>query len=133
MKVRRAQGFTLIEVMIVVAIIGILASVIVPQYQDYIKTTGRSDATKALQKLRDMQESKVLRSNTGAYDPKLTLKSEYDYYTVTTLSADNKGYTLQAVAKVGGPQEGDKEGAQSCTTLTLTHAEVKWPAVCWVQ
>jgi len=133
MKQRKAQGFNLIEVMIVVAIIGILASIVVPQYQDYIKTTGRSDATKALLKLADMQEHYVLRNNSGSYNPDMCVPSEFGYYTVCTLSADTKGYTLQAIAKAGYSQEGDKEKGQTCETLTLTHTGIKWPEKCWVQ
>jgi len=48
------KGFTLIELMIVVAIIGILASVAVPQYQDYVARTKVSDPLKQMDSVKTM-------------------------------------------------------------------------------
>lgn len=51
-----AQGFTLIELMIALAILGILATIAIPSYQDYITRSKRSEATSNLLQLSTLQE-----------------------------------------------------------------------------
>ena len=68
----RTQGFTLIELMIVVAIIGVLATISVPYYKDYVKTTCYSSGNANMKVLRSHIETYRHEMETylaGTYDP----------------------------------------------------------------
>jgi type IV pilus assembly protein PilE len=58
------KGFTLMELMIAVAIIGILAGIALPQYQQYILKSKRVDAKNAIMKVGAEQEKYYLQNNT---------------------------------------------------------------------
>lgn len=59
------KGFTLIELMIVVAIIGILAAIAIPQYQDYTARTQVNRAYSEISSLRTAVEENLTRGNTS--------------------------------------------------------------------
>lgn len=63
MKIRNNSGFTLIEMMIVVAVIGILAAVAYPSYQDSILKGRRAQARTALMELQQQQERYMTQFN----------------------------------------------------------------------
>ncbi len=68
---RRSQGFTLIEIMMVIAIIGILLAFAVPQYQNYVRQSRVTIATSVLSAMRVSMEQYFQdnRSYVGACQP----------------------------------------------------------------
>jgi type IV pilus assembly protein PilE len=66
----RQVGFTLIELMIVVAVVGILAAIAFPSYQDSIRKSRRNDGMNAL--LEAAEKLEIVRARTGSYNTTLT-------------------------------------------------------------
>jgi type IV pilus assembly protein PilE len=124
MKSNIRNGFTLLEMLIVVAIAGILASVAYPQYTEYVIRAARSDAMVLLLDAANKQEQYYADNRT--YTDDLTLlnvpaTSENGYFTISVDVPDSgTSFTITATAAAGAVA-----GDTACTTLTITDTGVK--------
>jgi len=135
---RKQRGFTLIEMMIVVAIIGILAAIAYPSYQEHVRKGKRADAQAALMELSHFMEryytangKYTKAANTGPDLPfaKAPKDGNTENYTLALSAVNDFSYTLTATAT--NSMTGDK-----CGNLTLTDKGVKGSsagtaAECW--
>lgn len=90
------RGFTLIELMVVVAIVGILASIAMPSYSDYVKRGRAAEATSTLANLR-VQIEQYYQDNRTYVGFACNPTQKYFTYSCTTQTATS--YTLNAAGK----------------------------------
>lgn len=121
---QRIDGFTLLELLIVIAIVGIIAAIAFPAYQSQIQESRRGNAQQQLLQLQLQQENYRLNNNSYATTADIGMPVS-DYYTFSISNVSATTYQLNATAK--GSQTADA----ACTPLTLDQSMNKAPATCW--
>lgn len=113
----RFRGFTLIELMIVVAIIGVIAAIAIPNYNDYIRKARRVAAQGFVTELASKQSQYLLNVRRYATfsstvnDLGVTAPTDVSTYYDVVMTPDNAAtpptYTITATPIVGKGQEAD--------------------------
>jgi len=119
---KKSSGFSLIELLIVLMIMGILSSLAFGSYSNYVIAANRTEGRSALQTAAGTLEK--CRSLYGSYNH---ANCNYADFTTETNLYEVSGnilassFTLTATPVAGKPQASDAD----CTTLTLTNTGVK--------
>lgn len=114
---RSNRGFTLIEIMIVIAIIGIVLTISIPSYNEYVKKGRRAEVVSLLSEQAQSLERFYTKNN--VYTGIAGLSAGNDFYTLTPTITDQT-FLLTAARKTGTAMATDK-----CGDFTLTNTGVR--------
>jgi type IV pilus assembly protein PilE len=137
------RGFTLIEMMIVMVVVAVLASIAIPSYRNYIIRSTRTEAKTALLRIQAAEEKFYLQNSFYTTDlaaappaglgiGALTENGNYNLEIELDPDLEDQGFIATAAPAAGSGQERDGE----CASFTLTHDNVRdaapaGVAKCW--
>ena len=146
-RTQNPHGFSLVELLIVVAILGIITAVALPSYQGSVRKSRRADAYVAIMKIQ--QEQEKFRANCTEYARTINGSSACDsatpnnnnlglssatspdsYYTLALSGVSGTAYTITATADSTKSQNSDT----GCTSIVLTTSSgttTQTPSDCW--
>ena len=142
------HGLTLVELMVALVIVGIIAAIAMPSFNNAMYKSRRTDAMAALATMQLAQEryrgnhtsyQKTLADLTGGSSP----SSPSGYYTMSIFAWGDSTYTLRAQAVAGGKQAGDSTcnifesvltaGSLNYASYSSGGSKNAAPDPCWVK
>ena len=135
MENKMKKGFTLIELMVTVAIVGIITVIALPVYKNYIRKGNRQNTETYImdctQRLERFYSAALTYNGSTIANQCVTPSNISNLYTINlTVSSTSNGdslYNLSATAISTGDQNNDT----GCTTLSVDQLGNKSPATCW--
>ncbi|WP_305073697.1 type IV pilin protein [Propionivibrio sp.] len=136
---KKRAGFTLIELMVAVAVIGILAAIAFPSYQDYIRRSKRAAAKAVLSDLANRQQAylndkRAYATSLGALVPSFSspaeISSDYQFVVTADNTASPPIFSVTATP-ISATMLADKCGTSASIPLALSQAGAKTPGTCW--
>jgi len=131
----KAKGFTLIELMIVVAIVGILAAIAYPAYTNHVRQTHRGNAQAEMLQLAQAMERCAARTRSYATclpASSVPVPAQNARYTISIDQPPaHTSFTIRAIpTNVGG------QNTDPCGTMTINHRGERTPVAtatisCW--
>jgi type IV pilus assembly protein PilE len=117
MMMRKTRGFTLIELMIVLAVLAIIVAVGYPSYLEQVKKSRRAEGMGQLLELADRMERAY--SDSGTYPTSISevyvATTDGGFYTLSIVTANNISFVVSAA-----PTSLNNQNTDKCQTFTLT-------------
>lgn len=128
------KGMTLVELMITIAIVGILASIAYPSYTDYVVRSNRTEAQRELLRIASLQEQYYVDARQYTSDLRplgfsdATFTTESGNYLISAAANNITGTFVLSATALGSQASSD----MACSVMTITEVGAKSPAsLCW--